>query len=104
GGNLLGGSGPLALATKLAAFAKANGLGLLGFLPLGGGQSCGGIAVPLLSCLAPGVLARLFAVTDTRRRALGAGGPAAALPALLPAGRAAAVLGWRLRTAARGGP
>jgi len=71
GGNLLGGSGPLALATKLASFAKANGLGLLGFLPLGGGQSCGGIAVPLLSCLDPGVLARLFAVTDTLRRALG---------------------------------
>ena len=71
--NLLAGSSPLTLVTKLAAFAKANGLGLLGFLPLGTGQSCGGgaVALPLLSCLDPGVLAHLLAVTDTLRRALG---------------------------------
>jgi hypothetical protein len=70
--NLLGGTSPLALVTKLAAFAKANGLGLLGFLPLGTGQSCaGGVSVPLLNCLDPSVLARFFAVADTLRRTLG---------------------------------
>jgi hypothetical protein len=74
GNDLLGGASPLAEVSKLAEFAKANGLGLLGFLPLGGGQSCPSsilpLALPVLSCLDANILPQLFALTNTFNTAL----------------------------------
>jgi hypothetical protein len=64
---------------KLAGFARSNGLGLVGFLPVNTGQTClAGLVgqllplppVPLLSCVDPGALSGFFAISDSFNRAL----------------------------------
>jgi hypothetical protein len=66
--DLTGGGNVLATVTKLATFAKTNGLGLLGFLPLGVDDSCQGgllgLSLPLLGCLDASVLPHLFDLTN----------------------------------------
>ncbi len=61
--------------TRLLSFAKANGLGLVGFLPLVSTGACGSgglpvLSVPLLDCLDLNVLPHFFEISDTVRRAL----------------------------------
>jgi chitinase len=61
--------------TRLLSFAKANGLGLVGFLPLVSTGTCGSgglpvLSVPLLDCLDLNVLPHFFEISDTVRRAL----------------------------------
>jgi len=73
--DLLGGALPLDTARKVAEFAKANGLGLLGLLPLGTGKACesgGGLPLlgSLLGCLGGNALPRFLAVTDVVNRVL----------------------------------
>lgn len=77
GGADLTGNTPLpGGVTRLLSFAKANGLGLVGFLPLvstgtcGGGSSLPVLSIPLLDCLDLSVLPHFFEISDTVRRAL----------------------------------
>jgi hypothetical protein len=75
-GGLLGGSGGLlGKVNKLTSFVKANGLGLLGFLPLGLDRPCAGggllpIQLPILSCLDASILPNLFNLTGLFNNAL----------------------------------
>jgi hypothetical protein len=75
GNDLLGGNSVVDTVRKVVGFAKANGLGLVGLLPLNpAGESCGAAAgapaLPLLGCLGPNMLPRLFALTDVVNRTL----------------------------------
>jgi hypothetical protein len=76
GGADLTGDSPLpGGVTRLLSFAKANGLGLVGFLPLVSTGTCGAgglpvLSIPLLDCLDLNVLPHFFEISDTVRRAL----------------------------------
>jgi hypothetical protein len=76
GGELVSANGLVGEVTKLTDFAKANGLGLLGFLPLGTNSSCGagggllGLNLPILNCLDPAVLSHFLGVTNLFTNAL----------------------------------
>jgi hypothetical protein len=76
GGEDLTGNLPLpGGVSRLLSFAKANGLGLVGFLPLVSTGTCGSgglpvLSVPLLDCLDLNVLPHFFEISDTVRRAL----------------------------------
>jgi len=76
GGDDLTGNLPLpGGVTRLLSFAKANGLGLVGFLPLVATGTCGAgglpvLSIPLLDCLDLNVLPHFFEISDTVRRAL----------------------------------
>jgi hypothetical protein len=75
-GDLLGGSTLPAPIAKLAEFAKANGLGMVGFLPLGIDHQCSGtgllpISLPVLNCLDASVLPHFFTIANAFSHALG---------------------------------
>lgn len=76
GGADLTGNSPLpGGVTRLLSFAKANGLGLVGFLPLVSTGTCGAgglpvLSIPLLDCLDLNVLPHFFEISDAVRRAL----------------------------------
>ena len=75
GDELLGKSSTAGTVRKLADFTKANGLGMLGFLPLGVDRSCSSgalpVSLPVLDCLDASVLPHFFALTQTFTDALG---------------------------------
>jgi hypothetical protein len=75
GNDLLGRTDVLPTVTKLADFANANGLGMVGFLPLGIDRQCSGkgllpVALPLLNCLDASVLPHFFSIADAFNNAL----------------------------------
>lgn len=74
GDDLLGGTSVTATVRKLADFTSANGLGMLGFLPLGIDRKCSTgalpVSLPVLDCLDASVLPHFFALTQTFTDAL----------------------------------
>lgn len=74
GDDLLGASSTAGTVQKLADFTRSNGLGMLGFLPLGIDGSCSSgalpVSLPVLDCLDANVLPHFFALTQTFTDAL----------------------------------